>query len=73
MEITTILAVNYLAGVACVAYAGERRTIGMFGAGMIALLASPIVGAILLLAWPTRQDAERYHMEQADKAKAGLK
>lgn len=54
-----ILILFYLAGCACVAYAGDQRTVGMGKALAMALVATPLVGALLILAWPSR-DAFAY-------------
>lgn len=51
-----ILILFYLLGCACVAFAGDQRTIGMGKALVMALVATPVVGAILILAWPSRDE-----------------
>jgi hypothetical protein len=53
MEIIVLI---YLAGCACVAFAGDQRTIGMGKALLISVVASPVVGALLILAWPSREE-----------------
>jgi hypothetical protein len=48
--------IAYLAGIACVGYAGDRRTCGIATAAIMAAVATPVVGAILILAWPSRDE-----------------
>lgn len=70
MEFNTILLLLYLGGIVSVALAGDRRTIGMGPAALMALFATPLVAAVLLLAWPSRQDAEMYYKGKMEEAKA---
>lgn len=58
-----ILILIYLAGCACVAYAGDQRTVGMGKALAMALVATPLLGALLILAWPSRDEFAYWNRE----------
>lgn len=70
MEFQTIVVIVYLAGVVGAFMAGEKRTIGGVGAAGLALLATPLVGGILLLSWPSKMEAEEYYKKKIAEAKA---
>lgn len=70
MEFQTIVVIVYLAGVVGAFMAGEKRTIGGFGAAGLALLATPLVGGVLLLSWPSKIEAEEYYEKKVAAAKA---
>lgn len=51
-----LLLLAYLLGVAAVGYAADQRTCGT-GIGLVlGLLTTPFLGAILILAWPSREE-----------------
>ena len=61
MDIQLILALIYLAGVAGCAVAGDKRTVGLGGGVALGLFCTPLVGAVLLLAWPSREEVAYYY------------
>ena len=69
-DLQNALIIIYLVGVVGVGFAGEKRTIGAFGAIALALFASPLVAAVLILAWPSRMEAEAYYKGKSEEAKA---
>ncbi|TXH45490.1 MAG: hypothetical protein E6Q97_31450 [Desulfurellales bacterium] len=56
MDATTLLTVFYVAGVACVGIAADQRKCGLVTGAVLAALTTPLVGAILILAWPSRDE-----------------
>lgn len=50
-----LLLLAYLLGVAGVGYAADQRTCGPGIGVVLALITTPFVGAILILAWPSRE------------------
>lgn len=71
-DFQTIAVVMYLAGIIGCGMAGDKRTIGAAGAVALALFATPLVGAVLLLSWPTRMEAEAYYKAKSDEARAKI-
>ena len=61
MDIQVIALVIYLAGVAGCAVAGDKRTVGLGGGLALGLFCTPLVGAVLLLAWPSREEVAYYY------------
>lgn len=62
----------YLAGVIGTGLAGDKRTIGGLGAAVLAFFATPLVAAVLILAWPSRIEAEAYYKGKSEEAKAKI-
>ena len=42
------------------AVAGDKRTVGLGGGLALGLFCTPLVGAVLLLAWPSREEVAYY-------------
>lgn len=61
MEYTSAVLLIYLAGVIGCGLAGDKRTVGLVGGLALGLLCTPLVGAVLLLAWPSREEMAYYH------------
>lgn len=71
-DLGTIAIMVYLAGVVGCGMAGDKRTIGAAGAAALALFATPLVGAVLLLSWPTRMEAEAYYKAKSEEARTKI-
>lgn len=56
-----IAVIMYIAGVIGCTAAGEQRTIGAGKALLFAVFASPVVAALIVLAYPTREEIAYYH------------
>lgn len=70
-DVQTIAVLIYLAGVIGCAIAGDKRTCGLAGGIALGLFCTPLVGAILLLAWPSREEvAYYYYLKKKDAEKA---
>jgi hypothetical protein len=42
------------------------------GAAVMAFFATPLVAAVLILAWPSRMEAEGYYKRKTEEAKAQI-
>jgi len=73
MGLNETLILIYIAGVIGCALAGDKRTVGLLGGLALGILTTPLVGAILILSWPTRLEAEAHFLKKKDEAQAGLK
>lgn len=71
-DLHSALIVMYLAGVIGTGLAGDKRTIGGLGAAVLAFFATPLVAAVLILAWPSRIEAEAYYKGKSEEAKAKI-
>jgi len=71
-DLHSALIIMYLAGVVGAGLAGDKRTIGGVGAATLAFFASPLVAAVLILAWPSRMEAEAYYKGKSEEAKAKI-
>lgn len=60
-DIQTIAILIYLAGVIGCGIAADKRTCGLAGGLAFAIFCTPLVGAILILAWPGREEVAYYY------------
>lgn len=60
-DLQTVAGLLYIAGVIGCGIAADKRTCGLLGGFALGLFCTPLVGAILLLAWPSREEVAYYY------------
>ncbi len=72
-DLQSAFIIIYLAGVVGTGLAGDKRTIGSVGAATLAFFTTPLVASVLILAWPSRMEAEAYYKAKSEEAKEKIK